>query len=311
MIIRKATESDLPEIIALLKVSLGEALLPKSETLWKWKHQFNPFGASPCLLAEEEGQLIGVRAFLRWDFQENGKIYKSYRAVDTATHPDYQGRGIFKKLTMDLISQIQSEGADLIYNTPNSNSTPGYLKMGWKKWGKLPLKLHFHFGKSSKMAEKPSDWNLVSSLIEKIESGVQSLPGLRTRLLPGYIHWRYRDSPLFPYHYLSDGHSYLLIYRIKEGKMGRELRICDLFSTPEFSYSQKKELQHSLELKIKTSGVRFSSFSGLSYSRQPQLDLGIMPILRIGPMITLRHVREEFNPLQQNWAWSLGDLEVF
>ena len=93
MIIRKATESDIPEIIDLLKRSLGESLIPKSEPLWRWKHLENPFGPSPCLLAEENGKLIGVRAFLRWDYVENQQIYHAYRAVDTATHPDHQGKG--------------------------------------------------------------------------------------------------------------------------------------------------------------------------------------------------------------------------
>jgi hypothetical protein len=40
-------------MIGLLKKSLGEGLIPKSEALWNWKHEQNPFGASFVLLAEE------------------------------------------------------------------------------------------------------------------------------------------------------------------------------------------------------------------------------------------------------------------
>ena len=311
MIIRKATESDIPEIIDLLKLSLGESLIPKSESLWRWKHLENPFGPSPCLLAEENGKLIGVRAFLRWDYVENQKIYPAYRAVDTATHPDHQGKGIFKKLTMELVSTIQQEGAGLIFNTPNANSSPGYLKMGWEKWGSLPLKLNFHFGKAGKTPEASADWDYAEPLIRKLETAEHPQPGLTTRLLPGYLNWRYRDSPLFPYHYLSDGEKYLLIYRIKEGKMGREFRICDFFTTAEFSPFQKKDLQNALQQRISDSGARFSSFSGLCYPLQKNLDMGIFPILKIGPTITLRKLQGNFQPISQNWAWSLGDLEVF
>jgi N-acetylglutamate synthase-like GNAT family acetyltransferase len=236
MIIRKATESDIPEIIELLKISLGESLIPKSEVLWKWKHLQNPFGKSPVLIAEEGGTLIGVRAFLRWEFLENGKIHKACRAVDTATHPDYQGKGIFKNLTLSLIEDLKNQDVELIFNTPNSKSTPGYLKMDWEKWGKLPLKLNFHFSKSGKQKEVPSsDWDSISKLIRRIETTPREGATFQTRIVPGYLHWRFRDNPLFPYQFLSDGKTYLLVYRIKDGKMGREFRICDLLLTQKLS----------------------------------------------------------------------------
>ena len=311
MNIRKASDSDIPAIIQLLKVSLGESLIPKSEALWNWKHVQNPFGKSPVLLDEENGEILGVRAFLMWEFFQNGKIFKSCRAVDTATHPEHQGKGIFKKLTMALIEEIKKNGMVAVFNTPNSKSTPGYLKMGWEKWGNLPLKLDFHVGKKRKGIQMQSDWTAISDLIEEIESAPQTELSLGTRLVKGYLNWRYKDSPLFPYHYLSDGENYLLIYRIKEGKMGREFRICDFYFLTELSPSQKKELNKSLAVKIRESGSRFSSFSGLKYSQQKNLDMGILPVIKIGPLVTVRQVQEDFYPLNQDWSWSLGDLEVF
>ncbi len=311
MTIRKALDSDIPAIIELLKVSLGEGLIPKSAELWTWKHLHNPFGKSPVIVAEEEGKLIGVRAFLKWEFLENGKVHKACRAVDTATHPDHQGKGIFKDLTLSLIDEIKKENIELIFNTPNSKSTPGYIKMGWEKWGKLPLKLNFHFNKPKNQTEEHTDWNQISSLIEEIEKVDIKGSALQTRLVPGYLNWRYKDNPLFPYQYLSDGENYLLIYRIKEGKMGREFRVCDLFTTEVLSDQQGKDLRNSLNLRIKASGSRFSSYSGLTFPNQKFLEMGSLPILKIGPLVTLRKVQEESSPMDLPWGWSLGDLEVF
>ena len=73
MTIREASGQDTAAIVSLLKLSLGEALMPKSESYWKWKHWDNPFGKSPVLLAFEKNELIGVRAFMRWDWTRNGK----------------------------------------------------------------------------------------------------------------------------------------------------------------------------------------------------------------------------------------------
>lgn len=308
--IREATDSDIPPIIDLLKISLGESMIPKSTELWVWKHLNNPFGKSPVLVAEEDGLLIGVRAFLKWEFVENGKIHKACRAVDTATHPTHQGKGIFKNLTLSLIEEIKAEDTELIFNTPNSKSTPGYIKMAWEKWGKLPLKLNFHLNKPKNISLQQTDWNLINHLIEEIEKVENTESSLQTRLVPGYIHWRYRDNPLFPYQFVSDGENYLLVYRIKEGKMGREFRICDLLTTGRNPEDWKEELQKSLNQRIKESGARFSSLSGLSNPNQI-LDMGPLPILKIGPLVTLRKVQDESYPMEMPWGWSLGDLEVF
>lgn len=309
---RKAIESDIPDIIQLLRVSLGESLIPKSQELWKWKHHQNPFGKSPVILAEESGQIIGIRAFLKWQYQLGDQTLSACRAVDTATHPDHQGKGIFKNLSLSLIEEIKSEGVDLIFNTPNSKSTPGYLKMGWEKWGKLPLKLNFHLNSSrSKVMLEKANWEPIEELVTLLEMNSKPCTKVQTKLVSGYINWRYRDNPLFNYQYISDGRHYLLIYRIKEGTMGREFRICDFFSTSTLSNSMEKELNQALNQRIKHSGARFSSFSGLTYPDQKNIQLGLIPILKIGPMVTLRKVNESLDPMNQDWAWSLGDLEVF
>jgi len=312
MIIRKATDSDIPQIIELLKVSLGESLTPKSETLWRWKHQRNPFGTSPVLLAELDGKLIGVRAFLRWEFSVGNKIKKVCRAVDTAVHPDYHGQGIFKKLTLSLIDEMEREGVDFIYNTPNSDSLPGYLKMGWEKWGKLPLKLNFHFSQGkNNQSINPEPWSQIENIVGKLEQERQVSTHLNTHLLPGYLAWRYRDCPLFPYHFISDGEAYVLFYRIKEGKMGRELRITDFFALRELSKNEKNEVQKKLKSAEKLAAARFTSYSGLKFALEKIEDLGILTIIQMGPIVTLRQVNPLLKPLDQNWNWSLGDLEVF
>ena len=119
MNIRAGIPEDTNSIIELLKKSLGESTIPKSEALWNWKHIKNPFGKSYILLAEENSELIGVRAFMQWKWLWKGKIYKTVRAVDTATHPEHQGKGVFKKLTLQQAEICKKDGVDFIFNTPN------------------------------------------------------------------------------------------------------------------------------------------------------------------------------------------------
>jgi len=312
MQIRKAISSDLPSIINLLKASLGESLIPKSEELWNWKHVVNPFGKSPVLVAEDKGIICGVRVFLRWEFRQGKELIKACRAVDTAIHPDYQGQGLFKNLTLSLIEELKEEGVELIYNTPNAESSSGYLKMGWEKWGKLPLKIHFNLklGKS-KNPSPPSDWSSITSLIEKIENSNFSSENIQTNRVTGYLNWRYISCPLFPYQFISDGETYLLIYRIKDGKIGKELRIVDFFQLSAFGENEKKQLNARLKIIQKNEAVRFTSFSGLQFKNDLPIDMGLLPVMSIGPEVTLRKVSTSDNILRRPWAWSLGDLEVF
>ena len=119
MEIVQAQEIDLQEIISLLKISLGEALMPKSEAYFLWKHINNPFGKSIILLAKEDGKIIGIRTFMHWRWVNQHEIITAVRAVDTATHPDFQGRGIFSKLTMQAVDTAIQHKIGFVFNTPN------------------------------------------------------------------------------------------------------------------------------------------------------------------------------------------------
>src|SRR5690242_18990664 len=119
MQIRRASSGDIPKIIDVLKLSLGESLLKKSVDIWQFKHKENPFGESYVLAAEETDQLIGVRAFMSWKWQKGNKSWQAYRAVDTATHPEHQGRGIFKTLTLQALHGVGALTPCFVFNTPN------------------------------------------------------------------------------------------------------------------------------------------------------------------------------------------------
>ena len=141
MKIREASKDDTSGILNVLKASLGETSSRKTERVWNYKHVNNPFGKSLVLLAEENNQVIGVRAFMRWKWQYGENIYSALRAVDTATHPDHQGKGVFKKLTLKALEIAGEMGDHFVFNTPNTQSKPGYLKMGWKEVAKLNVRL--------------------------------------------------------------------------------------------------------------------------------------------------------------------------
>ncbi len=331
MLIRPAEESDDPAIIELLKASLGDSTIQKSKQLWDWKHRQSPFGPSYMLLAEEDGMLVGLRAFMKWNWMRNQKIYPSVRAVDTATHPRYQGKGIFKKLTLMQLDACRDQQVKFVFNTPNRQSLPGYLKMGWVEQGAMPVKIkllkpfHIALSKLRKASDKniktdPTPFQKWSS--DVIQLGDQEWPvedQIVTLKSSHYISWRYASNPLFNYNYITDQKYFLLVMRIKLHGDLRELRITDFFLTKKSTDYKKirNYLKQEITMYYRQYDIDFISFSGQQYKEYSRFFdwMGWWPVKNNGPLIVLRdlNMNELFPSLlkRSNWGYSLGDMELF
>jgi N-acetylglutamate synthase-like GNAT family acetyltransferase len=328
MQIRKATESDLPGIVQLLKESLGEGLMPKSEAYWRWKHINNPFGISPVLLAIEDDKLVGVRAFMRWQWSDGKRKVEAVRAVDTATHPDFQGKGIFSKLTKALLTDSKTDGYNLVFNTPNDKSMPGYLKMGWEKAGKLPITLKpvnplsmvmNILSSDSKKSEPSSDGSVQEILNHR---------GLSQLLLHATKHnghfvsshsvnslkWRYLDCPVAIYFAagmsLNNALDGVIFYRLKVSKAGLEMRVTDVWSTLELPVAKIKKMVAGERKKQRADYVTFGALAPVN----PVRSLTSITQARFAPIVTVREIQDvdlsDFRAFKR-WSPSLGDLELF
>ncbi len=327
MEIRAATEQDIPNIVDLLKQTLGETLLPKSEDYWRWKHLKNPFGASPVLLALDSNEIIGVRAFMTWQWIERKQIYRAVRAVDTATHAHHQGKGVFKKLTLALVDFCKNKGDHFVFNTPNQQSKPGYLKMGWQEAGKLPIHLSIDRpfglvknllvkGRTLKVENSPIKYYLDHpDLTSLTENHLYQTQNLTTNISRAYLKWRYLEVPVANYVAIGEeeGHELtgLILARIKQGRMGMELRITDLFLKMNYP---RKGLLKQLEAKKKEWGIDYCTLSGTLSEHSKQL-LGRLKLsASVGPIVTIRDLcLADLSGLQNfnKWSPSLGDLELF
>jgi GNAT superfamily N-acetyltransferase len=306
MIIRDAISEDKDAVIVVLKASLGEADLPLSNTIWNYKHEDNPFGKSQVLLAVENEEVVGVRAFMKWKWQLKDSIYDAYRAVDTATHPSHQGKGIFKKLTLKAIDISKNEGTNFIFNTPNDQSRPGYLKMGWIPAGKIkvglmPVFSSFFNLKSTNLEyeinrigdnlildELCTNWNRKMALSDKIFTPKSS----------NYLKWRYEDNPLQKYEVYTHKDVYLAGYIKQRGRIN-ELRISEcIYSDNPFIRKEIKSIINNWSSKF---GAQFISYS-------PSLLNNFLWGFHgnFGPVLTIRKLNVNHTQLH-----SLGDLELF
>jgi GNAT superfamily N-acetyltransferase len=326
---RNARVEDTPDIVKLLKQSLGESLMPKSTGYWKWKHQDNPFGPSPVVLCWEGDSLIGVRAFMRWEWMKQGEVLRAVRAVDTATHPDHQGKGIFKKLTLSLVNECEKDGDHFVFNTPNGQSKPGYLKMGWNEAGKLPIRLElnrpFHvvmnFARNGPQVdtspESPELLHYIShpDLPNLLRDHHQQTDKVATAASVNYLLWRYAQVPVAKYVAVADEQAGelrgLLIARIKATRLGNELRIADVFLKKGYD---GKGIAKTLTSKKKAWKIDYTTLSGTVAANMPGITSILSATLSIGPIVTVRTLAlKNLNFLKNfnEWSPSLGDLELF
>lgn len=314
--IRRMTEADLPAVVELQRLSLGEGLIPRTEAFWRWKHLDNPFGASPVLLAFHKDKLVGLRAFMRWNWQKGSKVFRCLRAVDTATHPAYRGRGLFKTLTLQLLEELQTEGYDFVFNTPNEKSLPGYLKMGWKEVGRVSVRIHIGklsclWKKQGPVPKPPDTYSLQNVDWQEVEAFVRDTENTNSGKLitpksASLWKWRYQDVPEIDYFggLFKDKGWVWIVGRIKTTKGKRELRLVELCGTD--NALAKKCLQ-TLNNYYHPAFISLSSY-------QPGEILNKFGInFDLGPTLVLRSLKSQSSELQKikTWGASLGDLELF
>lgn len=108
--------------------------LETNEAYFRWKYLENPAGkvvAYEALEGDTPAAFYGVIPEL-WNV--DGSVRRIYQSMDTATHPNYQRRGLFAKLaTMTYDHIVRQDGHAEIIGFPGPQSFPGFVnKLGWK-----------------------------------------------------------------------------------------------------------------------------------------------------------------------------------
>ncbi len=333
--IRPAEPDDLPAMLQLRNRVLGTH---RTSEFFRWKHLENPFGKSAFLVAESEGELVGLRIFQRWRFASGEREARAVRAVDTAVHAEWRREGVFSSLTGRLAEEMAGNGVAFVFNTPNPVVRSGYLKLGWEVVGRAPLlvrpiqPLRFLRGRANNShgpahpAVPFADLPRAAELVEYLErNAVLAAWGerpagsaYRTPRTPGYLAWRYAAIPEFEYRALWSvdhlgGAALIFNSRIRSGL--RETKVSEILMSPDERgrraaigllerLADAKEADYLVAVAAPGSGER----AVLKSAR-------FLPMAVVGPVVTARALHLESglpDPMRkESWDWSLGDLELF
>jgi GNAT superfamily N-acetyltransferase len=301
----------------------------RSPEFFRWKHHQNPFGQSFMLVAESAGQLIGLRAFLRWRFEGGGRSVQAVRAVDTATHSAYRGMGVFSRLTRTAVEELRGQ-VELVFNTPNSLSRPGYLKLGWHEVGRVPVAIQVRrplrmvrSARARTGPRSPRPEVAAQPAARVLERGEQvarllarSRPAndgrLRTSRDVEYLRWRYGLAPLLGYAAVTeddaDGLRGLAIFRVRPRGGLWESTVAEvLVSAGDRSTARRLLRRVAAAAPVDHLTVHLGDETASGARRRLLPALGGIGLV-VNPLSD--DVRPDPGQLR-SWALSLGDLEVF
>jgi len=227
--------------------------------------------------------------FMFWEFKKKDKEIKAIRPVDTITHPEYRGQGIFKKLTLEGLQKNEG-GFEIIFNTPNKNSFPGYLKMGWKKYDE-PLNHYISLILPSLKYAKQITFPEKAVIKLKSEEVFDS-NFFKTNISASYLKWRFNSNE-YAFAWYREYDSYLLIiYKLKVIKGIKSVILVDFVGVNDLL----KNALRGLAGKLKT----FSIYH-----------LGNRELFKISKKsgISIVVYKDDINNIHENMNFSLGDLE--
>jgi GNAT superfamily N-acetyltransferase len=318
LVVRAAEPGDDATALPMLRASLGKVDDPHYEQFLQWKHRENPFGVSPAWVALHDGVVVGYRTFLRWEFlTDDGRVLRAVRAVDTATDPAYRGLGIFRTLTLQGVSELTLAGDGIVFNTPNDQSRPGYLKMGWTLARRLPVGVLPRRPRSvlsmvssrvpASLWSEPTGVGLDATTAfadrEVAEQLIAHAPasGVRTNRTPDYLAWRTRFGPL-RYRLLlahdGDPAGGGLVFRLRRRGDAVEAAIIEQL------VPNRRTGAALVRRLLRETGADYA----IGLRTGPSA--GLVPLPRQGPLLTTRPLAAS-PPPPGDWGLTLGDVELF
>ncbi len=323
--IRAYRDADEASVLDLLARSLGKSVDDQYREFFRWKHLGNPFGRSFMWVGEEDGQIVGFRSFLRWRFVgPDGGPIEAVRAVDTATHPEAQGKGIFRSLTMHGLDELRAAGISFVFNTPNDQSRPGYLKMGWVVVGRAPVQVRLASPAGAVRtvrARQAADlWSLPATVgapaadvfaADGVGEALAHEAGARTppagalttdRTLP-FLTWRYAGftpvaSRVAP---ALDRSGPSVLFRLRRRGQAVECTIGDVLGPRD-----EKATGRAIRSVLRGSSADYA-LAGSAAVRRLR---GFIPTRRLGPIVTWRSTAGPGGS-PPTFALALGDVELF
>jgi predicted N-acetyltransferase YhbS len=131
--IRPGTPDDSAALRQLFTDVFG---VERPESHHHWKFDNNPAGPQILAIAEDRGRIVGQYALWPMRLTVGRETVSAAQSLDTMTHPDYRGQGMFTRLAREAMEYAKDKDVEVLYGFPNAASYPGFVrKLDWDHTG--------------------------------------------------------------------------------------------------------------------------------------------------------------------------------
>jgi hypothetical protein len=111
-----------------------------SEKYLDWQYNKNPFGYPYYSLAFDKDLVVGQYLVIPLKYRINNSIINGTLSLNTLTHPNYQGKGLFIKMATETYEFCRKSNISLTVGFPNPLSYGGFVKkLNFKSLGYCDL----------------------------------------------------------------------------------------------------------------------------------------------------------------------------
>lgn len=131
------SEKGIGQITELLQ-SVFPGALHFTKAVINWEYVLNPDGAAVGFNAWAGEELAGHYVTIPLRAMVNGKEEKGLLSLNTATHENHRGKGLFTQLAEKTYAHAAGNGYSFVVGVANANSTHGFTKkLGFQLVGAL------------------------------------------------------------------------------------------------------------------------------------------------------------------------------
>lgn len=189
---KKEFEELIPQFIELYKLCFSGKV---NEKYFKWRYMENPCEDILVAVAMDENKVVAYYAVSPSRIRYDGEVLKSAISINTMTHPDYRGQGLFVKLAKLLFNEMEELNYSFVYGFPNYISHRVFNeKLGWSDIYEIPTLMLDLSNETTLNLEECREDNYFELTYDSLDCGkIGIVKDIE------YLRWRYSRNPLNDY----------------------------------------------------------------------------------------------------------------
>lgn len=260
--------------------------------MFKWWYLDNPCGKSVGVVAISDDKIVGHWAVSPVSMRINGIVSVEWISLAAMIEDDYQGMGIFKKLSVKLFDHLdQKKGSNFIFGFPNENSIHVHIK-----------RMNYHQIRDFSFHEIKSDDNCDSIYDEIDVKDMKSLPVSKSLIEidrnEQYLKWRFEDSKKYRIFKNKSG----IYFIVTSFKNKADL----LYWSPEADNLDLEDFSSFIRTELNVEHV----FSWNSSALMKSVDDGRKYHFCVRKL-KCSNLSDDFIVNEKNWTFYMGDSELF